>query len=241
MKSRDMWKSNNRLIVLLLVWIVVYGRFTLWWLPVSGEFWLHILPPVWLLLFLGFEAWYPRRRKWKLAVPVVLLCVLLCLNLVCVVLPDSDIENNDMHQLAKELHDYGIDSDDLIVMRHNNNLSGYYQLYFNSPLHTTSLSLLTGKIDKYSIFIEVREQIESTLASGSKVLLSEDELNPEPDPISTLLGESSVVRTTDHIEFYAPYQDRLKELFEYKHNNVEKWMFELHTHSLKSDTHLAGC
>lgn len=229
-KSKAIFQYNARLVILLLVWVIIYGGFTLWWEPSSNQFWMHILPPVWLLLFLGFETWRSKHQNWKLALPVVLLCILLCVNLVCFIIPYSDIKNNDAYQLVEKLHNHGITSQDLVLTPPlGGHVSGYHRLYFGSPLQLTSLSSPRETIDKQSIFEDVRTEIESTLDGGFRVLISGKELNPKPGVISVMLGEKRVVKISDQVEFYAPYRDRLVKLFTYQHGEEKVWMFELMT------------
>ncbi len=226
-RARAIYKSKPWLVILSLVWIVVYGGFIFWWQPGHKEFWLHILPPIWLLLFLGFETWQFRWPNWKLALPLTLLCILLFVNLICFIIPNSDIENSDAYQLVKKLHGHGTTSNDLVLTPYIGNISGYNRLYFGSPLRVISLSAYKKTIDKQSIFEDLRNEIESTLDGGFRVLISGRELNPKPGVISSILGESRGVKTSDQAEFYAPYRDKLVKLFSYEHGEDKEWMFEI--------------
>jgi len=226
-KFKAIYESRAWLVTLMLVWIVVYGLFTLWWDPSNVEFWMHILPPLWLLLFLGFEMWRSRQPNWKKAIPIVLLCLLVCVNLVCWVMPNSDIENNDTYQLVNKLHDNGLTSEDLVLAPGPGGISCYYRLYFGSYLRTTSLSWYRKTSNKQAILEDVRDMIKSTLGEGSRVLVSGRELNPARSIISTILEEDRLVKTLDQAKFYASYQDRLVRLFRYKYGDKEDWMFEL--------------
>ena len=45
LKLKDIHRSGSQLLILLLVWIMVYGGFVFWWYPLIHELWMHILPP----------------------------------------------------------------------------------------------------------------------------------------------------------------------------------------------------
>ena len=228
-KFNSIYKFRSRLVVLLLVWISVYGVFTFCWDPLSHEFWMHILPPFWLLLFLGFEEWHFKKPRYKLALPIVLLCLLVCVNFAGDVLPNNNIENNEVYQLVHKLHEQGVTSGDLILIYGAVPIDNYYQLYFGSSLQVTSLQRVPSSVGttKQAIFEHLSAVIESTVVDGGRVLVSESEISPNPRESLAFLGERRAMKVAEHSEFYAQYQDRLVRLFSYQWRKHEVWMFEL--------------
>jgi len=228
-KFNSIYKFRSRLVVLLLVWILVYGVFTFCWDPLSHEFWMHILPPFWLLLFLGFEEWHFKKPRYKLALPIVLLCLLVCVNFAGDVLPNNNIENNEVYQLVHKLQEQGVTSGDLILIYGAVPIDNYYQLYFGSSLQVTSLQRVPSSVGttKQAIFEHLSAVIESTVVDGGRVLVSESEISPSPRESLAFLGERRAMKVAEHPEFYAQYQDRLVRLFSYQWRKQEVWMFEL--------------
>ena len=228
-KFNSIYKFRSRLVVLLLVWILVYGVFTFFWDPLSHEFWMHILPPFWLLLFLGFEEWHFKKPRYKLALPIVLLCLLVCVNFAGDVLPNNNIENNEVYQLVHKLQEQGVTSGDLILIYGAVPIDNYYQLYFGSSLQVTSLQRVPSSVGKtkQAIFKHLSAVIESTVVDGGRVLVSESEISPDPRESLAFLGERRAMKVAEHSEFYAQYQDRLVRLFSYQWRKHEVWMFEL--------------
>jgi len=229
LKFNGIYKFQRRLVILLLLWILVYGVFIFWWDPLSHEFWMQILPPIWLFLFLGFEEWHFKKLSCKLVLPVALLCLLVCVNFVGDVLPNNNIKNNGNYQLVHKLHEQGLSSGDLILIYGFVPIENYYQLYFSSRPQVTSLYRAPSSMGttKQAVFEHFSAVIESTLDAGGRVLVSESEINPSVRESLAMFGERGTVKVAEHPEFYAQYQDRLVRSFSYEWRKQEVWMFEL--------------
>lgn len=229
LKFNSIYKFQGRLVILLLVWSLVYGAFILWWDPPSHEFWMHILPPIWLLLLLGFKEWHFKKPICRLALPVALLGLLVCVNFVGDVLPNNNIKNNENYQLVLKLREQGISSGDLLLMHRAWAINEYYQLYFGSSIQVTSLQRAHPSVEatKQAVFEYFKTIIESTIEAGGRVLISEGEINPNARESLAMFGEYGALKVGEHPEFYAQYQDRLVRLFSYEWRKQEVWMFEL--------------
>ena len=231
-KFKDFYKLHGQLVIFLLVWILVYGMFISWWDPAHEEFWMYILPPIWLFLFLGFENWHVKKPNRKLVLLIALLCLLVSVNFVGNVLPNSDLENNENYHLVQKLHEQEITSKDLVLIYDPGPIELYYRLYFNSDLQVTSLREGKPSVDttKQAIFEHLSAVIESTLDSGGKVLISDSEINPyaiSRGITAMFRGKKNAERVAEHSEFYAQYQDRMVRLFSYQWRKQNTWMFEI--------------
>ena len=238
---KRIYRSYRSLTIVLVIWLLAYGIFCLWFDPYTHEFWIPLLPPIWLLIFLAIQRWKSIEGRLNLwpkiikVIPIVLLLLLASVNLVGDILPNSDISNNENYQLAGKLKSIGAGEGDVVRIWGPVPLNNYYRLFFGSEMEVSSLAnrpsensdVATEAITKDEWLAYHEHLIEDTLSTGGRVFLSENELTPNSRESTAFLGEQSLIKIADYPVFYAKYSDNLIPLFSYKWRSEEIQMFEI--------------
>jgi len=231
-KLKRVYRAHRGLVLVLAVWLAAYGAFCVWFDPYTHEFWIPLLPPIWLLIFLALQQWQPARPRLGTAVPVVLLVLLASVNFAGDILPNSDIANNENYCLAGKIDALDVGEDDLVLIWGPVPLEGYCRLFFDREVRVGSLahrpdSSESEDITKEEWFSAHERKIEDTLARGGRVFVSENEITPNTKESGAFLGERRFLKTTDYAVFYARYEDRLEPVFSYLWRSKETLMYEI--------------
>ncbi len=231
-KLKRVYRAYRGLALVLAVWLAAYGAFCVWFDPYTHEFWIPLLPPIWLLIFLALQQWQPARPRLIVTVPVVLLVLLASVNFAGDILPNSDIGNNENYHLAEKIDALGVGENDLVLIWGPVPLEGYCRLFFGREVRVGSLAerphtASAEGITKEEWFGAHEREIEDTFSRGGRVFISENEITPNSRETGAFLGETRFLKTADYAAFYAGYEDRLAPVFSYLWRSKETRMFEI--------------
>lgn len=134
--KRKLSSQEITLISFCMFFIVVYGAFDIWWEPYNIEFWIALIPVLYLLLSVCINLSEPTSAH--LICVIVFSVSLFFTNLFGNMLPFTDLEKDFWYQKVKKVSKISED-DDLIIINVTQNgpvkkpyhtlLKGYYQYY----------------------------------------------------------------------------------------------------------------
>lgn len=227
LKLRAIYHYQSKLVIVLAIWILVYAIFIFWWDPMTHELWMPILPPLIVLLMLGFEKWRAASMV-KLALPIALAVFLFGVNFIDIY-HNSKIENNEVYQLTAKLNQQQPSTDSIVLIYGPVPIKNYYQYFFNGKLLVTSLHQVStsSKLSQEEALEVFQNEIESAIQNGRKVFLSQSEIDPSPQESLAILGERGSLKIADNKNFYNQYQNRLKLAFDYQWRKQTTQMYEI--------------
>ncbi|MFN8534896.1 MAG: hypothetical protein U0556_15270 [Dehalococcoidia bacterium] len=154
-------RSRDRLGVALLVWALTFAGFGAYWAPDDPQFWLLVLPPLYLLAARALPAW----ALYGVVVPLAIW------NLAAGVLPRHNPANNAGLLAARCLADR-LSPNDLVIAP-GWDWAGDYLPYF-SGVNVLSLNdayVLTAQGDRATFFDAIERRIAATRSTGGRVYL----------------------------------------------------------------------
>jgi len=155
------FRSRDRLGWALLLWALTFAGFGAYWAPDDPQFWLLVLPPLYLLAARSL----PARALWAVVLPVALW------NLGAGILPRHDPATNAGLQAARCLGER-LGPHDLVIAP-GWDWAGDYLPYFTgvNVLSLNDAFVLTARGDRAIFFAAVERRIAATRTAGGRVYL----------------------------------------------------------------------
>ncbi|NJO06390.1 MAG: hypothetical protein HC876_13165 [Chloroflexaceae bacterium] len=208
---RRLVRVHRPLVLLLLIWLLVYGAFFFWWEPDNIEFWIAILPPALLLLVLALQA---LGTAWHAGVWLALIAGFAMLGLNCAaILERGRGDYTPQLQIARLLGTYSQPGDLLLVP---DGLQELYLRYYEQRSSAVSLNgVLQASQGNWDIACALLQgRIEATLHSGAAVLIGEGVLRPVAvqTPYGDPLLERFALSEAQVAACFAPYAAQLRTI-----------------------------
>ncbi|MEM8531759.1 MAG: glycosyltransferase family 39 protein [Chloroflexota bacterium] len=200
---RGIFRTDQLLATILLVWLLTYGAFFLWWEPDNIEFWIASLPPLLLLFALALR----ETRPWRYSIAAALAIGVTIATINYDSIDRRGDPTTDLQRIiVSSIGQYANPNDPVLVP---DGLLELYLPYYEN--HNKFLSLNQALFEQGGDWsqacADIHSQIETNLQAGSAVIVANEILQPP----ATLLARHNL--TQNEVDrCFAQYLPALEQL-----------------------------
>lgn len=200
---RGIFRADQLLATVLLIWLLTYGAFFLWWEPDNIEFWIASLPPLLLLFALALR----ETRPWRYSIVMVLTIGVTIATINYESINQRGDPTTDLQRVIVSSIGQYANPNDLVLVP--DGLLELYLPYYEQ--HNKFLSLNQVIFEQGGDWSQacatIQSRIETNLQGGSAVIVADEILQPP----TALLGRHNL--TQNQVDgCFAQYQPALEQL-----------------------------
>ena len=165
---------GSGLVILCLLWLAPYGLFNIYWAPEDIQFWVILLPPLFILASLAFALFTERHSRHEelwYSLLTFALAALFVVNLITAIAPRARLVNNEGYFKALCVGQMA-GPGDLIVTPGWDWASAYIPYFTDRKvLSLIDVGLLEAGRDRARLLNILRERIAATERAGGHVYI----------------------------------------------------------------------
>ena len=180
---------KQRLVYLLLIWVLAYGIFVLFYVPSNAKYWIAPSVCLWIIFLAFLLGATPNREgphRWPKVILAIVVAVLFVVNFAGSIRFTRDRDNDYYYSQIQPLLRFSSPGD-LIVIGRSWKLEGYLHRYGMVRVLSLTSVYETSGASPESVR-QVEYAIEDELAAGGSVLISWEAVVPEQETIRSYPG-----------------------------------------------------